>query len=203
MCTAHLHMTSSWIFLSPELLWMGKTANVIKSLAPASSLFLFQGANHSPNQNSACYCCWKHNFINNSPSWEKGEKADGLQICKVISISLPVHMGSRELFYKSRTMKTALPCTRKGIALEARVPWLFRIKWKFLCRFIPAKLKSSFQSVLLVKAKWKFLTFWSSELVPFKAIGEHGLYFREWSISVVLTLGWRFIFIVGGFLSFV
>lgn len=203
MCTAHLHMTLSWIFLSPELLWMGKTANVIKSLAPASSLFLFQGANHSPNQNSACYCCWKHNFINNSPSWEKGEKADGLQICKVISISLPVHMGSRELFYKSRTMKTALPCTRKGIALEARVPWLFRIKWKFLCRFIPAKLKSSFQSVLLVKAKWKFLTFWSSELVPFKAIGEHGLYFREWSISVVLTLGWRFIFIIGGFLNFV
>lgn len=196
-------MTLSWIFLSPKLLWMGKTANTIKTLAPASTFFLFQGANHSPDQNSACYCYWKHNFINNSPSWEKGEKADGLQTCKVISISLPVHTGSRELFNKSRTLKTALPCTKKGIAFEAQVPWLFRMKWKILCRFIPAKLKSSFQSVLLVKVKWKVLTFWSSELVPFKVIGEHSLYFREWSISVVLTLGWRLIFIMGGFLSFV
>lgn len=183
----------SWIFLSPEPLWMGKTANTIKTLAPVSFLFLFQGANHLPNQNSGCYCYWKHNFINKSPSQEKGEKADGLQICKVISISIPVHMGSSDLFNKSRTLKTALPCTRKGITFEAQMPWLFRTKWKSFCKCIPAKLKSSFQKVPLVKLKWKFLTFWSSECVPFETIG---FYFRQWSISVVLRLGQRLIFMM-------
>lgn len=182
---------------------MGKTANTIKTLAPVSFLFLFQGANHLPNQNSGCYCYWKHNFINKSPSQEKGEKADGLQICKVISISIPVHMGSSDLFNKSRTLKTALPCTRKGITFEAQMPWLFRTKWKSFCKCIPAKLKSSFQKVPLVKQKWKFLTFWSSECVPFETIG---FYFRQWSISVVLRLGQRLIFMMEeheGFLSLV
>lgn len=49
----------------------------------------------------------KYNFINKSPSQEKGEKADGLQICKVISISILVHAGSSDLCNKSRTLKTS------------------------------------------------------------------------------------------------
>ena len=103
-------------------------------------------------------------------------------------------MESSDLFNKWRTPKTALPRITKGIVFEEQMPWLFRTKWKSFCKCIPAKLKSWFQKVLLVKQKWKFLTFWSSELVPFKTIEEHGFYFRQWSVSALLRLGERLTF---------
>lgn len=90
----------------------------------------------------------KYNFINKSPSQEKGEKADGLQIRKVISISILVHAGSSDLCNKSRTLKTS---TRKRIVLEVQMCWLFRIKWVSFCKCIPPSLDRSFQKVLVVK----------------------------------------------------